>query len=1167
MAGQLTFYIAFYSVYIEVNKLFQKVFYVIIALSVVSGSTLAQEYSGGGMFKGVLADQNIGFEQLGIDDGLVSDKIYDVKQDRRGFIWMASYNGLDRYDGSRIVHYLQEPGDSTTLPSSLIKKIEVGPEGDLWVVTNSGEVAWYNRTYENFRTYEIENDHGDLTVFNDIFTDTGNNLWMASLNNGLMVLEANTAETRKVNVPEIEGKQVYSVYVFGDSVLLDTGDPSSFLLYNKQSGKTDRVLLSDKPGEKSYRFFSKTFYRGNDGVLWVGTEVRGLYRLEGDQVKWYSSDNGTLSGNTVTSIIEFDEQTLWVSLDDGGISVINKNGELIKFLKAEHEDPFSLSVNNVERLFKDRQGIIWAGTYGGGINKYDPGKFVFKKVTTYPHNPKTISNENVLSFYQDTEGDIWIGTDGGGINKLIRHRYYDHYQHDPNDPFSLSGNAVICLQEDNTGRLWAGTFGRGISIMDKATGRFVRHMAGEKTGLRNNTVWDILKDSKGAIWIGQVNGDVARYDQKTEQYVYVKNNAPNKDALYVRSMYEDPAGNLWCSFLNNGLWLIDRESMKMEKVDAGILNNFTINHMLTDRDGRTWLATERFGMVELIEKEGKYSTKFVPLTDDGAGVKFARAIVEDHLGRLWVSTEKGIFMYDKVSGLVDHFTINNGLQSNQFSFGACLYTRDSTIFFGGIKGYTYFKPSDIVAGTSNYNVEITGLKIMNEELVALPDGIMGQSLLETKEIILNHKQNTLDFEFSELEFSGNIKTYCYMLEGFDKNWFTGTSVSSVRYTNLAPGKYTFLVRSAISNQCVEGQPASLSINIMPPWYENQWVRFLMFLLVVAIIYLVFRIRILISERRNQELENVVEERTENLRRTNIKLNETNRKLTQAQNELFAQEKMASLGNLMAGIAHEINNPLNYITAGMGVMDEERKELEEALGNEADVSSDCSDTKKEMRLSLKAMSKVSKNINNGINKILEIINGLKVYTRAGLDEMEYVDIHQNIDATLKVHEYSHKYLMEIIREYDQLPEIQCHPGKVNQVFSNLIGNACHAIEERYGQHKNGLLVIITHYDQPNDQVVLKFADNGPGVPESIKGSVFDPFVTGKPQGKGTGLGLSLSNSIDFRSDLPDYSSLTNQMSPIYPEIFGLTSDTVAYKPEIIDYDYPDDLDYEDFSISS
>ena len=1070
--------------------------------------------------------KDIGFEHIGIDDGLISNKIFDVKQDKQGFVWIATYNGLDRFDGNKIVHYFSLPNDSTSLPVSLIKKLIIDNENNLWIITNSSYLVKYNRDYDNFNTlfFDNINESDDPVIISGVCDGLHNTLWIATLNNGLIKFNTKNGSIENISIPEYDDLPIYNIYKAKEYLYLDMGDPSSLLKFNLQTNGVDFVKLSETPSEKVANFFSKSIYLDSTGVLWVGTVGKGLCRMEGDKLEWYYKDNGKLSGNIVTSILDYDKDYLWVSTDDGGISILDKKGNLIQIFLEEEENIFSLSVNNIENLFKDRQNIIWVSTYGGGINRYDPNRYLFSKVAKTSYNSKTLNNDNILSFFEDSEGDIWIGTDGGGINKLIQPGHYEHYLYDKNELNSVSGNVITNLQEDNSGQLWISTFGKGVSIYNKKTKQFARHNTSSNVELRNNTVWDILKDRDGDIWLGMEEGNIARYNSALGKYEYLKNDSPDKKMLYSRSLFEDSEGVLWCTFINNGLWKVDKEKMTIEKINLGELNFLSINHMIEDSENRIWMATERFGLVELIKYNDQISIKIMPLLDDQIDFLFLRAIVEDDEGYLWLSSDKGIFKFDKNTLKAEHFTLENGLHGNQFSFGTCLKSKDGTIYFGGSNGYSYFKPSTIDNKENIENIKITKFTIFDHEVPISPEGVLKQSISETKEITLNHNQTTIGFEFSELNFTGvSKKHYCFILEGFDKEWSTNRTVNSVRYTNLSPGNYTFIVKSSKDQQCIDSNATSLSIVVLPPWWLTWWFRTLMVLVVGFAIWVVIIYRTSKLNRQKRELEIEISKRTakiieqnEELIASNDQLVDTMNRLETAQDKLVEAEKMASLGVLTAGIAHEIKNPLNFVYAGANSLKENFGSVQEiinaydALENKNNEIVRIEEIKKEIQFEklMHIIVRTIANIKEGAERVSEIVKGLSIFSSKSDEIFVKSNVHENLDRTLVL--LKHKYLEKVVIEknYGDVPLIDCYPSKLEQVFINVISNASDAII------KKGKVVIATEVANKDakEYVCISINDNGQGMDEQVKKRIFEPFYTTKEVGSGTGLGLSISHGI-------------------------------------------------------
>ncbi|MDH5367081.1 MAG: ATP-binding protein [Cyclobacteriaceae bacterium] len=1051
---------------------------------------------------------DIGFEKIGVDDGLISDKIYDIKQDEQGFIWIATYNGLDRYDGNKIVHYLPIYNDSSSLPESLIKKIIIDAENNLWLITNSSYLVKYNRLFDNFNTLHVNktNKLDDPIIISDACDGLNNTLWVATLNSGLIKFNTKSGTTENVSVPGYDNLSIYKVYKADEYLYLDMGDPASLLKFNIQTKEVSLIRISNVLSKKASSFFSKSIYIDSTDVLWVGTIGKGLYRMEGDKVEWYSRDNGKLSGNIVTSILDYDKEYLWVSTDDGGISILDKKGNLIQILREQQQKMFSLSVNNIENLFKDRQGVIWVSTYSGGINRYDPNKYLFNKVTKLTYKPKALDNDNILSFFEDNEGDIWIGTDGGGINKLTPSGDYHHFIFDKNNSNSVSGNVITNLQEDNNGQLWISTFGNGISIYNKKTEQFTRHNTNSNIDLRNNTVWDIIKDKEGAIWLVMDEGNVARYNSTLKQFEYLQNDSPNKKLLFPRFLFEDSDGILWCTFVDNGLWKIDKEKMLIEKVDLNELNYFSINHIIEDREHRIWMASERFGLVELIKENDQLSYKITPLLDGHENILFLRAIVEDDEGYLWLSSNNGIFKFDKNTLKSKLFTVENGLQSNQFSFGTCLKSKDGTIYFGGSKGYSYFKPENIKTKENTENIKITKFTIFDHEVSISKEGVLKQNISETKKIILNHDQTTIGFEFSELNFvSTSQKHFCYMLKGFDKEWFTNRTETSVRYTNLSPGNYTFIVKSSKNKQCIDANATSLSIVVLPPWWTTWWFRSLVAIMILAIGLFIHFLRIRVLHEQRKKLNTMIEDRTETIQKQNHELSQKNNDLAKSSKELNQANKQ--LDEFAYVISHDLKAPLRRIAnISQWIGDDYKDKLDETGVEYLDLMA------------------------SNVSKMEKLIIDILDYSRTGKAErvFETINLNDILNDIVNTLEIPKNFSIEI----EQLPEFDGVKSEWYQILQNMVSNAI-----KYNDKEEGIIKI--YHNKLEEKHIINVWDNGVGISEKHYKKVFEVFQTLNidPDIDSTGIGLATvkklvelnDGKISIASELGKYSCFSIELS--------------------------------------
>ncbi|MDH5475855.1 MAG: ATP-binding protein, partial [Cyclobacteriaceae bacterium] len=515
-------------------------------------------------------------------------------------------------------------------------------------------------------------------------------------------------------------------------------------------------------------------------------------------------------------------------------------------------------------------------------------------------------------------------------------------------------------------------------------------------------------------------------------------------------------------------------------------------HIVEDRDHRIWMATERFGLVELLNNEGTFSYKKMPLMANPNDFLFLRAIVEDNQGFLWLSSDKGVFKFDKNTLVSERFTVENGLHSNQFSFGASLKSRDGTIYFGGVNGYSFFNPATIKNTLDIENIKITKFLIFDEEVTPTPDGLLQQNISETEKITLNYDQTTIGLEFSELNFTGSAqKYYCYVLEGFDKEWFSNRAETSVRYTNLSPGNYTFKVRSSKNQQCVDSNTISLSITVLSPWWATWWFRVIVVIAVMTFMLFIHFYRILILKEQRKKLNDKVKERTEVIRKQNQKLAKSTEKLKQANEQL---EGFAYV------ISHDLKAPLRGISS-----------LSQWITN------DYKDKLGESGIELFDLM-ISK-----VKWLEKLINDVLEYSKTGKSDRVFVTINLNeiLNDVLNALETPAHFKIDIA----PLFEFNGVRSEWYQILQNLISNAI-----KYNDKTEGIIKIYSSESEGKN--CIHVWDNGIGISEKHYDKVFEVFQTlnDTPGVDSTGIGLStvkklveLNNAkITIKSELGIYS---------------------------------------------
>jgi signal transduction histidine kinase/streptogramin lyase len=803
---------------------------------------------------------------------------------------------------------------------------------------------------------------------------------------------------------------------------------------------------------------------------------------------------------------------LWIGTRNYGLLKRESGTGRFFSYKNNAGDGFTLSSDNILCLYEDNEGILWTGTKGGGVSKRRFDKFTHYK--RLPGNPGAISANSVWSLYKDRSGNLWAGTEDG-LNRLNQKRdRFEVYKHDPDDFSSLSDNSVYAIFEDRKGDFWIGTSNGGLNLMDRSTGKFKRYYPdpGNPKSLSYDFVRAIAEDKEGNLWIGTRGGGLNKLDPKRETFTTYKHEKGNSNSLShdrINSLIIDREGILWIATSGGGLNRFDprQQSFRCYTVDSSKHQNINDAYAMAlceDKKGRLWVGTYSGGLNLLDKKNGTF-THFT--VKNGLPNNLIYGIVEDNQGKIWLSTNKGLSKFDPDAGTFENFDMADGLQDIEFNAGAFFRGQDGELLFGGINGFNVFFPEKIYRNTVVPPIIITDFRVENKEIIPGENSLLKKSIITTDEINLSYRDYFFSFEFTSLSFVSNSKNkYAYKLEGFDKNWIqTDFHNRIATYTNLRGGNYIFRVIASNNDGIWNETGTAIKLTIEPPFWQTWGFRISALIILVLGLVAFYRYRVHNLEKQKRLLESAVLEKNREVLKQKEELELTNQKLTFSNEELQVQreelqmaiqtlkdaqfklvqsEKMASLGVLLAGVAHEINNPLNFILGGYNGLYNIFKE-KEISGGKTEIFLDA--------------------IKTGVDRATGIINGLNNFSRNNEGLQEECDIHSILDSCLAIISYQLKHKIELIRDFTtESVLVNGNVGKLHQVFINVLTNAVHAIENE------GVISIVTRRGQ--DMIIIEITDNGCGISETDLPKITDPFFTTKDPGKGTGLGLSIVYSI-------------------------------------------------------
>lgn len=818
----------------------------------------------------------IRFETLNIEEGLSQSVVNAIVQDRQGFLWLGTQDGLNRYDGNTFKVYKPEPGNSNSLSDGWVTSLFVDVDGFLWVGTHQGGLNRYDPRAGTFTRYS--NNPADPASLPDgevavVYQDTAGFLWVGT-NRGLARFNPQAGSfTRFSNDPANPASLSNNIItsIFQDSRgALWVGTMSGL---NRFDPATNRfITYRNEPNNKLSLSFDSiaAIVEDTSGTLWVGTD-KGLNRFDHTSQTFTrylnQSDNPhSLGYDNICAMLVDRTGTLWIGTDDG---LDRFDAEHERFIHYRH-DPLlrdSLSHNIIFSLYEDQGGILWVGTWGGGVNKFDPGQHKF---TYYRHEPRkanSLPDGSVWAILPEETGRLWLGYFGSGLVLFnpASGQVSASYLPDEKNPGSLGSSIVYSLLRDSQGILWVGT-ANGLDQFDEQSGTFVHHRADKDApgSISDNQVFKLHEDRAGNLWVGTRRG-LDRYDRATGEFIpYTANDSGNAPPIAISDILDDRNGtDLWVSTLGLGLYRLDLQTGNFERFvhdseNANSLPNDIVLEIYQDEAGLLWLSTGGGGLSLFKPAEGT----FMHYTEaNGLPNNFVYCAIPDEDGFYWVATNYGVSKFNPRAASFENFTRNDGLQSNEFNQGACAHGSDNAIYFGGGAGLNRFFPAEIHYSAYQPPVVLTSFTHDGEPFTI-------QGTIETiPEIRLEWPQNSFEFEFAALSFSQPRQNrYAYLLENFDTSWNYINHKRDGRYTNLPGGEYILRLKAANRDGIWNETGTVIKVTVIPPFWQTGWFYSLMGLLAVGLLWGGYQVRVHSIVSHKLELERQVAERTREIER-------------------------------------------------------------------------------------------------------------------------------------------------------------------------------------------------------------------------------------------------------------------------------------------------------------
>jgi signal transduction histidine kinase/ligand-binding sensor domain-containing protein len=1076
--------------------------------------------------------RRIKFTKINMREGAEIGQVNDIVQDKNGFIWLSEESSgcITRYDGQNLKRYYNIPDDSTSLGGNYPECLFIDDDGAIWIGFYGQGLDRFDPISETFTHFRHDSTKAaglSSDFVTDILRDHLGNLWVGTYG-GLDLLDSKTG---------------------------------TFTHYQHRAD--DVSSLSSN--------YVRELYEDRQGVLWVGTgwlaqENGGLNRFERSTEKFIrympdAKNPSALADKRITSIFEDSHSNFWVGTGTSILHLMDREKGTFKRLEYDPRKPNQLSgpaiINadfGINFINEDANGNLWIGSNNNGVNMYDP---IDRTVTHFGDNTDasgTFIENTSWCFYVAKDGLIWLSTQPGlynvdlfdyfiprvnaalpsflrqsdsviwtGLNNgLIKENTVSgskkKWTYDPLDSRSISCDTISAILLDHRNQLWVGTT-RGLNRINLNNNTLTRFTLKYKFSNGSMSVADyvtvLYEDADEELWVGTADG-LYKFDRSADAFQYA-DILLDGETGYVSSLTDGIKGELWIGFRLSITRLnkITGETM-MYRIGNGV------NYIYKDASGEIW-ATSPVGLHRYDAEVGNFRAwSNSPMV----------SIVEDANHNLWVSSRSYVLRINEKRDLMTRFL-------GEYSFAGTVYSigtdggifgglnsnslrryidNDGKIYLGDDFGYYVFNPDSIKAPPDTSRLFFTNFWVGEKLAKPGENEPLQHSLFETNQIFLHYNQNVFSITFTEIDFRSNGRNkISYKLENYDFDWRETDAENKVTYVKVPPGEYTLRIK-ALNSSTGLWVENNMAINISPPWWLTWWAYSFYGALFIAGVFTVDRIqrrRLIMNERersREKELHQAKE------------IEKAYHELKAAQSQLIQSEKMASLGELTAGIAHEIQNPLNFVNNFSEVSNELIHEMktELATGNLQQVTEIADDIKQNLE-----------KINHHGKRADAIVKGMLQHSRASSGKKEPTDINALCDEYLRLAYHGLRakdksFNAKFETHLDPtLPKVNVVPQDIGRVILNLINNAFYAVNEKVKSETSTVkadsshvspftsrfeaLVTVTTKNLGN-KIEISVKDYGPGIPDSIKEKIFQPFFTTKPTGQGTGLGLSLSYDI-------------------------------------------------------
>jgi PAS domain S-box-containing protein len=821
------------------------------------------------VYAGIYGDYKI--TRLSLTEGLSQSSVTRIAQDHQGFMWFATEDGLNKYDGYKFMVYKNDAFNTNSISENNIYSLCEGKNGEIWIGTASNGLNRFDLKRRIFTRY-THNPGDSLSISNnvvyDVLFDKRGRLWAATAN-GLNMLDTSSGKftrffSNAADSNSLPDNFIYRLHEDKKGNIWISGLDFGLCMFNSEKGifRNFKHNPEDSLSLPDNNVRSLASDNTDSDFIWVGTSFGRLVRININTGKIYSSRTSNNSQNLpqdgINAIVSDSLGNIWVATSSSGLYKLDINGNILNNFS---RDSGSLPRNDIYSLYISRSGIVWAGLNGAGLCILDRIEKKFR-IYRYEDQESILPGSMVTALYEDQKKNLWIGSYNNGIT--IYNPAVNKTKILKKSKNGLNTNLVFSIFGSRAGKIFITSEDGGVNIYNPISNSFsyLLHDSENSNSISNNTVLSGYEDSNGIIWFGMYDNGLDRWDPETNSFKNYKHNLSDPKSLAgdkIYAIYEDRYNNLWFATERNGISRYNSAEDNFTNYsnnvnDKNSISNNDVISFYQDKSGAFWIGTYGGGLNRFDYENNTFNSY---KEKDGLSNNVVYGILEDEEGHLWISTNKGISRFNPQTEKFKTYDVFDGLQSNEFNSAYCKIS-SGEMYFGGVNGLNSFFPAEIKDNRYIPPVYITGMQVLNKEVNVLEalDGniILSKDITYTQNVSIKYEYNVISFEFAALNYINSHKnSYSYMLEGFDKSWNNSDNRRFATYSNLPPGKYLFRVKGSNNDHVWNEKGAALAVEIIPAYWQTWWFMALIGIFIISVITGAHFYRIIVIRTKNKEL--------------------------------------------------------------------------------------------------------------------------------------------------------------------------------------------------------------------------------------------------------------------------------------------------------------------------